>query len=138
MPRTSAAICLADPTDRGIRNVLNLGHTFGHAIEAAAGYRLHHGRCVALGLLAALRLTGLEEAARTVERVLRPERARVDREEAWRALGHDKKAAGGAPRLVLLDRPGKPRWGVEVPEADVRAALDSADRVASRACASTC
>ncbi|MBM3678974.1 MAG: 3-dehydroquinate synthase, partial [Actinobacteria bacterium] len=127
--RRSAAykcgVCLADPTDIGLRNVLNLGHTFGHAIEAAAGYALHHGRCVALGLLAALRLSGLEEEARTVERVLRPEKARVDREVAWRALAHDKKAAGGSPRLVLLDAPGRPRFGVEVPEREVRAALDA-------------
>lgn len=119
-----AGVCLADPTDKGLRNVLNLGHTFGHAIEAAAGYELHHGRCVALGMLAALRLSGLPEAAATVQRVLRPEKARVDRDAAWRALGQDKKAAGGTPRLVLLDAPGKPRWGVEMPEADVRAALD--------------
>ena len=119
-----AGVCLADPSDRGLRNVLNLGHTFGHAIEAAAGYRLHHGRCVALGLLAALRLSGLPDAAATVQRVLQPEKARVDRDAAWRALGQDKKAAGGTPRLVLLDAPGKPRWGVEVPETDVRAALD--------------
>lgn len=119
-----AAICLADPTDTGIRNVLNLGHTFGHAIEAAAGYQLHHGRCVALGMTAALRLSGLPDAAATVERVLRPEKAHVDREVAWRALAQDKKAAGGSPRLVLLDAPGRPRWGVELPEADVRSALD--------------
>ena len=53
-----SAICLADPHDRGPRNQLNLGHTFAHALEAAAGYELSHGRAVALGLLAALRLTG--------------------------------------------------------------------------------
>jgi shikimate kinase / 3-dehydroquinate synthase len=119
-----AGVCLTDPTDRGLRNVLNLGHTFGHAIEAAAGYRLHHGRCVALGLLAALKLSGLDEAAATVRRVLAPAKAEVDRETAWRALAQDKKAKAGTPRLVLLDAPGKPRWGVEVPERDVRAALD--------------
>jgi 3-dehydroquinate synthetase len=49
---------------------------------------------------------------------------RVDRERAWAALARDKKAVGGAPRLVLLEEPGKPRVGVEVPAADVRAALD--------------
>jgi shikimate kinase / 3-dehydroquinate synthase len=120
-----SGICLADPTDAGLRNVLNLGHTFGHAIEAAAGYSLHHGRCVALGMLAALRLSGLDDAAATVQRVLRPEKAHVDREAAWRALGQDKKASGGTPRLVLLEAPGKPRYGVQLPEAEVRAALDA-------------
>ncbi len=118
------AVCLRDPYDRGPRNQLNLGHTFAHALEAAAGYDLPHGEAVALGLLAALRLSGLEEERRTVERVLSPERPRLDRDAAWAALGRDKKAAGARPRLVLLDAPGEPRWGVELPEADVRSALD--------------
>jgi 3-dehydroquinate synthetase/shikimate kinase len=119
-----AALCLRDPHDRGPRTQLNLGHTFAHALEAAAGYELSHGRAVALGLLAALRLSGLDDERRTVEQVLAPERASVDRELAWAALARDKKAAGGRPRLVLLDAPGSPRWHAELPDADVRAALD--------------
>jgi shikimate kinase / 3-dehydroquinate synthase len=120
-----AALCLADPRDRGVRTQLNLGHTFGHALEAAAGYSLPHGRGVALGMLAALRLTGLTEEAAMVERVLAPERARVDRDAAWAALRRDKKTSAGRPRLVLLDAPGAPRWGVELPDDEVRAALDA-------------
>jgi 3-dehydroquinate synthetase/shikimate kinase len=124
-----AAVCLRDPGDRGPRNQLNLGHTFAHALEAAAGYRLPHGRAVALGLVAALRLSvdhlGLDpETAAEVEHVLRPQRLTVDREAAWAALARDKKAERGTPRLVLLEAPGRPRWGVELPEKDVRAALD--------------
>lgn len=118
-------ICLADPTDRGARTQLNLGHTFAHALEAAAGFALPHGQAVALGLLAALSLSGLDEERRLVERLLSPERVRVDRDTAWAALGRDKKGVAGTPRLVLLDAPGRPRWGVELPEADVRAALDA-------------
>jgi shikimate kinase / 3-dehydroquinate synthase len=116
-----AAVCLRDPYERGERAVLNLGHTFAHALEAASDYRLSHGDAVALGLLAALRLSGLETS--TVEDVLAPRRARVDRERAWAALQRDKKSAGGAPRLVLLDAPGRPVYGVERPEAEVRRAL---------------
>jgi 3-dehydroquinate synthetase/shikimate kinase len=116
------AVCLRDPNDRGERAQLNLGHTFAHALEAAAGFELPHGRAVALGLLAALRLSGLDTSA--VEETLRPERVRVDRDAAWAALARDKKAVGGTPRLVLLEAPGKPRIAVEVPRADVRAALD--------------
>jgi shikimate kinase / 3-dehydroquinate synthase len=116
------ALCLRDPHDRGERAQLNLGHTFAHALEAAAGFELPHGRAVALGLLAALRLSGLDTKA--VEQALRPEPVKVDREAAWAALARDKKAVGGTPRLVLLDAPGKPRVGVEVPPDDVRAALD--------------
>lgn len=120
-----SAVCLADPHDHGPRNQLNLGHTFAHALEAAAGYDLPHGRAVALGLLAALRLTGLDDEAATVMRVLAPEPVRVDRDAAWAALHRDKKAARGKPRLVLLDAPGSVRFGVEVPDSDVRAALDT-------------
>ena len=120
-----AAVCLADPHDRGVRNQLNLGHTFGHALEAAAGYELPHGEAVALGLLAALRLSGLPEQAALVQEVLAPKRPRVDRDAAWAALGRDKKAAGGRPRLVLLEAPGRPLVGVERPDAEIRAALDS-------------
>jgi 3-dehydroquinate synthetase/shikimate kinase len=117
-----AAICLRDPCERGERAVLNLGHTFAHALEAAAGYEgLSHGRAVALGLLAALRLSGRDTSV--VEKVLRPQPARVDRERAWAAMHRDKKARGGELRLVLLGDEG-PRWDVAVPEADVRRELD--------------
>jgi shikimate kinase/3-dehydroquinate synthase len=118
-----AAVCLRDPHDRAERNQLNLGHTFAHALEAAAGFDLAHGDAVALGLLAALRLSGQDTAV--VEEILRPKPVRVDREAAWRALGRDKKVEGGVPKLVLLEAPGRPRIGVELPEADVRAALNA-------------
>ena len=117
------AICLRDPHDRGDRRQLNLGHTFAHALEAAAGYELPHGRAVALGLLAALRLSGLD--TNVVEEILRPEPVKVDRELAWEALMRDKKAVGGVPRLVLLDSPGVPHIDVPMPKTDVRAALDA-------------
>ncbi len=117
-----AAICLRDPLERGERAILNLGHTFAHALEAAAGYAgLTHGRAVALGLLAALRLSGRD--TRVVEEVLRPRPVSVDRERAWQAMQRDKKARGGVPRLVLLGAAG-PETGVVLPEADVRRELD--------------
>ncbi len=118
-----SAVCIRDPHDRGLRNQLNLGHTFAHALEAAADFGLSHGRAVSLGLLAALRLSGLETTV--VEEQLRPERVKVDRERAWAAIARDKKTENGVPKLVLLDAPGKPRIGVELPEADVRAALNA-------------
>jgi len=114
-----SAVCLRDPKDHGERKMLNLGHTFAHALEAAAGYEgVTHGRAVALGLLAALRLSGRETAV--VEELLRPAPVEVDRERAWQALLRDKK---GALRLVLLGDDG-PRWDVEVPAGDVRRELD--------------
>jgi shikimate kinase / 3-dehydroquinate synthase len=112
-----AAVCLRDPHDEGERHILNLGHTFAHALEAGAGYeRVTHGSAVALGLLAALRLSG--RATDIVEEVLRPQPVRADRDRAWAALQRDKK--GG---LVLLGDDG-PRWDVQLPDEQVRQALD--------------
>jgi shikimate kinase/3-dehydroquinate synthase len=112
-----AAVCLGDPFDQGRRAILNLGHTFAHALEAAAGYEgLAHGDAVALGLLAALRLSG--RPTDVVEEVLDPRPARVDRDRAWAALGRDKKRG-----LVLLGDDGA-HWDVPVPAEDVRRALD--------------
>jgi len=120
-----AGVCLRDPHDRGERAQLNLGHTFAHALEAASEYSLSHGHAVALGLLAALRISGLEADAQRVDEILHPPLANVDREAAWAALARDKKTDDGRPRLVLLEAPGKPRLGVEVASRVVRAALDS-------------
>jgi len=115
-----AGVCLADPLERlGRREILNLGHTFGHALEAASDYRLAHGEAVALGLTAALRLSGIQPPE-----VLDTQPVRVDRERAWAALRRDKKVTDGRIRLVLLEAPGRPVIGAELPEADVRAALD--------------
>ena len=113
-----AAICLRDPHDRGERKRLNLGHTFAHALEAAGGYEtVTHGQAVALGLKAALELSG--EDASIVDDLLRPKPVRVDRERAWNALLRDKKHEAGELRLVTLHE-----WDVSFPAADVRAALD--------------
>ena len=113
-----AAVVLSDPYEReGRRAILNLGHTFAHALEAASEYALRHGDAVALGLLAALRLSG--RATDVVQEVLAPEPVRVDRDRAWQALLRDKK---GKLRLVLLGDEGG--YATEVPEVDVRHALD--------------
>jgi 3-dehydroquinate synthetase/shikimate kinase len=114
-----AAVCLADPYERkGRREILNLGHTFGHALETASDYRLAHGKAVALGLTAALRLSGLEIPA-----VLDVQPVRVDRERSWEALQRDKKMRDGKIRLVLLEALGKPVVREAEPD-EARTALD--------------
>jgi len=116
-----AGICLGDPFDRGRRAILNLGHTFAHALEAAAGYDgLSHGSAVALGLLAALRLSG--RSTDVVEELLAPRPVPVDRDRAWAALQRDKKSERGELRLVLLNEDG-PVVATR-PEAEVRTALN--------------
>jgi shikimate kinase/3-dehydroquinate synthase len=115
-----SALCLRDPHDHGPRRYLNLGHTFAHALEAAADFDLPHGEAVALGLLAALRLSGRDTAA--VERELDPTPVRVDPERAWQALLRDKKRSGDAINLVLLGEGGP--CVEERPAAEVRRELE--------------
>jgi 3-dehydroquinate synthase len=113
--------------ERGERQLLNLGHTLGHAMEAAGGFRLYsHGEAVGLGLRAALwlsrRLTGLGEAEeeRGMELLSAaglPERlAGVDPEETVALVARDKKAAAGKAPFVLLEALGRPVRGVDVPQ----------------------
>jgi 3-dehydroquinate synthetase len=115
-----AAICLRDPHDRTVRRYLNLGHTFAHALEAAAEFDLPHGEAVALGLVAALELSGRDPAP--VVEALDPQPVTVDPDRAWEALLRDKKRERGEIMLVLLGENGpvvEPR-GADV----VRAALE--------------
>ena len=116
-----AALCLRDPLDRGPRQWLNLGHTFAHALEAAADFGLPHGEAVALGLLAALRLSGRDPAP--VVDALDPKPVQIDRDRAWQALLRDKKRTGDAINLVLLGDDG-PYLAARSPD-EVRAALDT-------------
>jgi shikimate kinase/3-dehydroquinate synthase len=114
-----AAVVLSDPYEtEGRRTFLNLGHTFAHALEAGSGYTVSHGEAVALGLLAALRLSGLPTDA--VEEVLRPEPVPADPDAAWAALKRDKKGEGV---FVLLEAPGKPVV-TGVSDVDARRALN--------------
>lgn len=114
-----ASVCLEDPYERtGRREILNLGHTFGHALEAASDYRVSHGHAVALGLRAALKISGVG-----VDLPLDPAPVRVDGGRAWEALRRDKKMRGGRIRLVLLEELGKPVVR-EVEPDEVRSALD--------------
>jgi shikimate kinase/3-dehydroquinate synthase len=116
-----AALCLRDPHDRGDRQWLNLGHTFAHALEAAADFDLPHGEAVALGLLAALRLSGRDTGP--VTDALDPQPVKVDRDRAWEALQRDKKRSGDDINLVLLGDDG-PYLEARSPD-QVRAALDT-------------
>lgn len=136
--RTKLAVVAADERDSGERQVLNLGHTVGHAIEAVTGYeRYRHGEAVALGLLAALRLSGLEDLRAQVGELLRAHGlptalADVDIEQVLATTRRDKKRTGAHVPFVLLDAPGEPRTGCEVSEADLRAAVSELVAAASR------
>ena len=120
-----AALCLRDPLDRGVRAQLNLGHTFAHALEAASGFAVPHGRAVALGLTAALRLSELEDEAATVEEILRPAtRARRPRRRLGRAPARQEGGRRPSSRSCSSRRPGG-RFSVSISIlAALRGALD--------------
>ena len=122
-----AAVCLRDPLDRGERAQLNLGHTFAHALEAASGYSLPHGRAVALGLLAALRLSGSRTSLADSVAGAPPPRARRRRSRAARGRRSraTRRSIDGELRLVLLEAPGRPLIGARLDPETVRSALDA-------------
>src|SRR5574341_1611924 len=127
--RVKIDIVQKDPLETGIRAVLNLGHTFGHALEQVSGYNWRHGEAVALGLVAAARLSEAldicsPEVPSMVEQVLRhvglPVRYRGYEPSALiDAMRYDKKWHGGNARFILLRAPGDPVIRDDIPIAAV-------------------
>jgi shikimate kinase/3-dehydroquinate synthase len=114
-------VVASDPTERGRRAVLNLGHSIGHAIEVATGYKAFaHGEAVGIGLLSALWLSAQTEGLDpSVEEEVRgllrrhglPVAARnVSPAAIVEAMSRDKKARGGRVRFALLQAIGEPVW----------------------------
>jgi shikimate kinase/3-dehydroquinate synthase len=129
--RTKIRVVAADERDSGRRAVLNLGHTVGHAIEAATGYgRYRHGEAVGLGLLAALRLSDAPDLRDEVRDRLEAQDLPtsladgIEVEPILDAMAKDKKATEEGVGFVLLDRPGEPRWGERVDPDRVRASVE--------------
>jgi shikimate kinase/3-dehydroquinate synthase len=127
--RTKLAVVAADERDAGHRQVLNLGHTIGHAIETATGYtRYRHGEAVGLGLLAALRLSGADQLREQVAGLLSERELPVRLEgptveQVLAAAMRDKKRVGETLPFVLLSRPGEPRTGCELQAGELEAAV---------------
>jgi shikimate kinase/3-dehydroquinate synthase len=115
--RVKLRIVAQDERDAGLRQVLNLGHTVGHAIETVTGYaRYRHGEAVALGLLAALRLSDqpqlrAEVATLLAARGLPVSLDDVDPDAVVMATARDKKRLGDKAMFVFLDGPGRARVG---------------------------
>ena len=114
-----AAIVAEDEREQGRRAVLNFGHSFGHAIEAGAGYgQVLHGEAVAAGMVLAAELSARlgrlpgADTQRLRDLLSRSglpvDPPRLGRAKMLELMGMDKKVAGGRLRLILLDAIGKP------------------------------
>lgn len=113
----------ADPFERGQRATLNVGHTIGHAVESASGFRLSHGESVAIGMVAETRLAerlGLAEAgladrvAAICSKVGLPVKSPgLDLEDVRQLMNSDKKKAGARLKFAFAKRVGEAAWGVE-------------------------
>ena len=135
-----ASVVRADPRERGVRKILNFGHTLGHAIEQASGYALLHGECVAIGMVLEARLAeslGIADAgtARAIEEVLTRASLPVAMPSTFAAaqiveLTHrDKKARKGRVEYALPARIGEMartddgEWAIGVGDDAVHALL---------------
>jgi len=103
-----------DPQEKGLRRILNFGHTVGHALELISHYKIAHGEAVAIGCMAESYLSHLLGfiSQETLERILRTygklgySLKKFEAKPFLAALALDKKAKGGEPRFVLIDRIG--------------------------------
>jgi 3-dehydroquinate synthase len=132
--RVKVAIVEEDPYESGRRAVLNLGHTFGHALEVLSGFELRHGEAVSIGMVAAARMAvvlGLCDEkvegrlAALLQRFGLPTHYEGYKpREVWEAMATDKKKQGKRLRFVLPRAIGQVVVTDEVPEATVLEILE--------------
>jgi 3-dehydroquinate synthase len=139
--RAKAAIVSKDERESGLRQVLNFGHTFGHALETAGNYRRHlHGEAIAWGMLVATlialatnRINSIqaERIARLVMSVGRlPSIEGIRPVKLLALMRGDKKSHAGRIRWVLPVGIGRVEWGIEIPDQLVIEAIREAPEVA--------
>lgn len=138
--RIKAEVVAADPTEKGLRAILNFGHTVGHALEAAYGYRWLHGECVAVGMVAAAEIaehSGIAREGRLALRLRRllerldlPTRLPegLDPKDLEPYLRRDKKAREGVIHWVMPVRAGEVIVTPNVAPDAIRWALEALRR----------
>ena len=130
--RIKSEVIEQDFKDNGIRNILNFGHTVGHAIEVDSNFKISHGEAVGLGMLTAVKLSETKlllckEEYTRVENLLKklelPVKYKVDNYSSFMyAINHDKKNSDKI-RFALLEKIGKCKMKVEITEDEILAAL---------------
>jgi 3-dehydroquinate synthase len=133
--KIKARIVEKDEYDLGLRNILNYGHTIGHAVESVSGFRIWHGEAVAIGMLIEARISNKmgilkeDEMSRLKEVIARAdlpiELPPLETDEIIQAMKHDKKIIEGKIRFVLPKAVGEVFITDEVPTSLVKRALAS-------------
>jgi len=105
-------IVAQDPFDKGCRALLNFGHTIGHALESLSNYTLSHGKAVAAGIVIESRLSHAlgflpSHDLDAIENRFPPLQLNYEPEKILAKLSSDKKAKGGVPHFVLLEKIGE-------------------------------
>ncbi len=133
--RIKAEVVAKDERDLGLRNILNFGHTIGHAVEAVSGFRVRHGQAVAIGMVAAGRIANRlgvfpdGEQSRLKRLIqgagLPTEMPSLDVDRVVHFVGHDKKIRQGRIRFILPRGIGEVSVSDEVTPNLIKQVLDS-------------
>lgn len=127
-------VAVDDRETSGKRALLNFGHTVGHGIERATDFKVPHGDCVSIGMVAACAISTKraalsanqgDEVVALLKKFGLPTQlpAGVDREKIIDAIAHDKKFLGGKIRFIVTPRIGETRISADVTMDDIRAAI---------------
>ena len=100
------AVVEEDETEKGLRRVLNFGHTIGHGIESAVSPELYHGECVALGMLPMCSDEVRKRLVPVLEKLGLPVSYKFDTKKAFDAIKHDKKGGGGFITAITVNHAG--------------------------------
>ncbi len=106
-----ACVVMQDEMDTGLRNILNFGHTLGHAVETVSAFRIAHGQAVSIGMIAEAKIslkmgTFEERELKKLEKLLSDcglptKMPEMDKDSVLKAMRHDKKITGGNIRFAL-------------------------------------
>lgn len=123
-----------DPTEKGIRGHLNFGHTIGHAIEKLSDFKLYHGQCVSIGMVAALYLSvrdgyvteeQFEDIKNTLTMFDLPlYTSGIDAKEVLATTKSDKKMVGSKVKFIYLNRVGNAEITKEYTDEDLLEAIN--------------
>lgn len=129
-----AYVVSQDEKEKGLREILNFGHTFGHAIETLSGFSMLHGECVAVGMVSALYLTYLlgkaeAEDIKRLEEILTffdlPTRVGdFDTESIYNQMFYDKKTKSGVLNIVLLEKIGQAYTEAKASQENIKKAIE--------------